>query len=281
MEHSVIFKGWDCDVDANMLGKILCLNYEPVVCINELTERVCLSRLHKIIVQFNGGTNKVMLLKTESSISMANSFAAKFNFYGSEVVFYNDMASRCHAKVPHCYFSSISPGRDKYSLLLDFAPSKSSCVGMDLNMAELKAAIFALGKFHGSYFDLEENKVSSTCSLSMFNVASALPTFVEKWKSIIEEFADEETKENEVLEVINHCANYPSNYLSLLQMGSPSLIHGNYCAENLIGSENENDVTIIDFQTIYSGMFIFSLIGSSRLRLNCVCIYRWRCCAGE
>lgn len=227
---------------------------------------ISLGTLQKLslVLKVNDKLSKTSLvLKTESANAGANSFAAKAKCYSTEHVFYTKLSQKCMARVPRCLYSSISPDEKAATLLLQHiihATPGDIHVGLTLDQA--KAAAEELGRLHASYFDDDDsmNLVRSAVELVLgFDGKAALESFLFIWGDLLDPFTDE-SGNNYVRAVFEHCAAHGDNWRELLQLGIPSIAHGDYKGTNLMFGDTGERATILDFQTLYKGnLFVVTL----------------------
>lgn len=258
-EHSDI-SAWDVPPDRALkwLSEVLRLRVESVSS-RPLVTHVTLGKLQKLIVIFevNGKKSKTSLvLKTESLSPGANTFAAKARCFVTEHTFYTVLAQRCVASVPRCFYSSISPQETSATLLLQHV-MHAHPGGADggLSVEQARAAVEELGRFHASYFDDDVGMalVKTVAEhVSGFDGTAALASFLDTWEDVLAPFADENGN-NFVRAVFEHCAEHLQNWTDLLQVGIPSIVHGDYKGTNILFGGSKERATVLDFQTLYSG----------------------------
>ena len=198
-----------------------------------------------------------LVLKTESANPGANVFAAKAKCYSTEHTFYTALSRKCLSRVPKCFYSSISPEATAATLLLQhITPGTPGDTHEGLTLEQAQAAVVELAKFHASYFDDEESiklVKNATEHVSAFDSTAAIDAFMAVWGDALLPFVDE-SGNNAVKSVFEHCAAHAHNWKDLLQVGIPSIVHGDYKGTNLILGEGGQSATILDFQTLYAGM---------------------------
>lgn len=210
-----------------------------------------------VVLSVEGKLSKTTLvLKTESEIPAANVFAAKAKCFSTEHTFYISLSRKCLSRVPKCFYSSISPDATAATLLLQhITPGCAGDTHTGLSLEQAQAAVVELAKFHASYFDDEESiKLVKTATehVSAFDSMAAIDAFMAVWGDVLEPFLDDGGN-NAVKSVFEHCAAHAHNWKDLLQVGIPSIVHGDYKGTNLILGEDGDSATILDFQTLYAG----------------------------
>ena len=217
-----------------------------------------LGNLRKIQVIFSDGSAEQYVLKTESLSGPANKFAAMLKCFVTEHSFYSSLRQHCKARIPRALYSSVSSSGEAMTLILEHITGSVGSSGLEpLPLESVRSAAIELGRFHGSFVGKTE-EISTVKSvvehLSGTNPQSAIDFFLETWGSTLDEFKDP-AGGNVVRAVFQHCAANQQNWASLLEMGQPSLIHGDYKATNVIFSREGlvPSTTILDFQTLYRG----------------------------
>lgn len=229
------------------------------------TLSISLGNLKRLLIFFSDNSSVSVIVKMESSNATANEIASRHHCFISEYNFYNTLSSRCLASIPRPYYASLSSENIATTLIIeDILHAQPGDANQSLSLDQIKAAVIELAKFHGSFFDGNLADVPKTLqSISGFDRELALKTFLEDWKHVLNQYA--ETNEagesiNHVLDTFTHCANFFENWNCMLEMGPPSLVHGDYKGSNIMfNSSRGNDsiqgasATILDFQTIYKG----------------------------
>jgi hypothetical protein len=253
---------------------------KPVTAVTgqRLTECMSLGALQllTLILDVEGGSKRrvkaTLVLKRESENAGANAFAAKARCFSMEHIFYTTLASKCVANVPRCFYSSVSPEQTAATLLLEHVHTAApGDTHEGLTLAQLKAAAIELGKFHGSYYN-DEAAIASVKTASehmlAFDPVTALESFLAMWGDVLAPFADE-SGTNAVKAVFEHCAAHLENWTNLLATGVPSIAHGDFKSTNLMLGGEGARATIIDFQTLYAGMY--TLLFSTRMIFEFIC----------
>jgi hypothetical protein len=240
-----------------------------------LSSSPCLlpSQFSRYLITFTDQSQQIILSHhTSSSIPTISS-----SFSDNELFFYQKFAHLSSANILLFLFSIPSPHHGSPSsleqgkiLIFNDLPlthpltSLPTPTAPQLNLLHLKAAVIELGKFHCSYFFHEtappKEIPSASALFTNYKYQEAYPKFVETWRNLLEEYVEENEKKI-LLEVFEHCSQHVSNWTILLEMGPPSLVHGNYQPDNLIIHNGTADatpsadifVTLFNFQSIFIG----------------------------
>lgn len=197
---------WDvASIDVPWLNKTLSKHFSKEVVkfdVIPVTDVVSLGRLYRLTVEFNDGSTASCFLKQESGNAGANKFATRAKCFSSEATFYSELSSLCKARIPKCYYSTVSPAGNATTLLLDdVIYTTAGTKHTDLTLPQLKAAVIELGKFHASYLENEKmlgaGMPPATQHFSLFQVSALLPMFLSFWEDLLKEYEEEEEEDSE------------------------------------------------------------------------------------
>jgi hypothetical protein len=193
--------------------------------------------------------------------------------YSKEALFYTRLAPRCAAKVPKCYYCSVSPDERATTLLLeDIVGGVPGDTHTSLTPEQAKSAVTELGKLHGSFLDagsVLEGVQTAFEHASSFKGPVAASAFISAWGDMLE------AADTRLIPLFEKIAASNDDWLAKLGTGPISLIHGDYKGTNLLFQGDQ--ATILDFQTIFKG--VSCVIGSFgswvRLRVTFAVGVRW------
>jgi hypothetical protein len=232
-----------------------------------------LGTLKRVKLYFTDETEYSIVVKQESGNVAANKFAAPF--YKAEVNFYLHLSRLSRARVPRCFYSTLSRDATSTTLLIESIENASSGdTHVGLSLAQCHSALIELGKFHGSFVNNSSVPLHAKTAAEHMSAATPeqwLPLFMSTWRDFIASSAPSAEAADKVTQVFEHCAIHSSNWTVMLGlMGATTLIHGDYKGTNLMfSSRQDTDVTddaggdgdvaggikttILDFQTVYIG----------------------------
>lgn len=259
----------------------------------------------RVVTAYRGdGASSCFVLKTESPVADNNKAAALFRLFHREASFYKYFAPKCRARVPRCYYASVSPTGVHTTLLLELVPGKcgahseveqnsesagrlaDSGIVASLSVHNIRAAAVELAYLHASALGQEEKcakLVSASEHMAYFNAKAGLDLVMARWEPMFAEFSVADSGDTAdparlLREVFEHCAALDSNWALLLGVGQPSVVHGDLKPANVIiskSADNSPVATLIDFQTTYRGVLNLFLFLLSHMSL-CVHCLRWR-----
>ena len=228
---------------------------------SDMTTQSSNCRQQRLKLYFTDGSDTTIIVKNESSDSDYNKSAAQL--YKTETTFYQQFAPLCQADIPYCYYASHSPDSSCHTLILESMDHHSIT---DISVAALTPtqahlAVTQLGRFHATYTGSPPHPPILPPSSQHVTTQQSIPstlfaTFSTTWHTLLQN-THTPAHLDILLAVFQHCASHTTNWITLLDMlGSPTIVHGQYRADNLqflSGRGGEERCCIRHFQSVYIG----------------------------
>ncbi|HEC10494.1 MAG TPA: DUF1679 domain-containing protein [Acidimicrobiales bacterium] len=197
-----------------------------------------------------------LILKLPTTSEGGRQVGKLLNTWWREAMFYAHLAEQLPptVSVPHCVFNGVDIEQDRYALILaDLAPAEPGDQVKGATLAEISAAVDALGSYHATWWGRPRpEKLSWVPTIAHRKGAANLQAAVE---GSLDRFAARfgAGLPSASMDILNRFAPHLGEWLISMSRRPMTIGHADYRLENLLFHPG-GGVTIIDWQTaMYTG----------------------------
>ena len=188
-----------------------------------------------------------LIAKFPSSSSVNREGAKRYNMYGREVNFYQEISGSVDLQTPDCFFSEFDESSNDFVILLeDLTEWQIGDQTAGCSLAEAKTLISALARFHASGWEPHHQFPDIPSHGGKQQIEGMEGTYPIGWPVVLEQFGDfiPESIRSAGESIPKHI----ESLLTTMCQAPVCLTHGDMRLDNIFFKEGE--IAVVDWQSI-------------------------------
>ena len=197
---------------------------------------------------------KSVVIKFPPESDVNKNFGNKMRVFEREQKFYRELADRCPARIPTCYFTLMDEANNDFILMIEDGKDWTPADQVDgLTVNQTKSAVLEIAKLHAYWWQSDElEKLTWMPEENRDHIRA----FNDNWDEFKEEHND--VLNEQYLYIGDIIAQSGNKIEDLSKIGPRTIIHYDFRADNMLFNEKD-EILIVDWQTALKSFGAFDV----------------------
>ena len=197
---------------------------------------------------------KSVVIKFPPENDENRNFGNKMRVFEREQRFYRELANKCPARIPKCYYTLMNEANNDFILMIEDGKDWTPADQVDgLTANQTKSAVIEIAKLHAYWWESEE--LEKLTWMPEEN-RDHIHTFNHNWYEFKEEHSDVLNKQ--YLYIGDIIAQSGQKIEDLSKIGPRTIIHYDFRADNMLFNEKD-EILVVDWQTALKSFGAFDV----------------------